>query len=99
MYKIYIVQNTLQFLISALRTCVVSAFPPCHAARMNQTPTQTKMSHAVLYASFSHSPAHKRVWNRAFWHIRLSTSIPSSISPRQTFRHNCGNTGASVLHP
>jgi len=89
----------MEFLISVLRTCVVSAFPPSHAARMNQALIQTKMPHAVLYASLSHSPAHKRVWNRAFWHIRLSTSFPSSISPRQSFRYTCGNTGESMLHP
>jgi hypothetical protein len=50
MFKIYIVYNTLEFLISALRTCVVTAFRSCHAARMNQTLTQTKMPHAALYA-------------------------------------------------
>jgi len=53
MYKIYNVHNTLGFLMSALRICVVSAFPPCHAARMNQTLIQTKMPHAVFYASVS----------------------------------------------
>jgi hypothetical protein len=49
MFKIYILQNTLEFLISALRTCVVSAFPYCHGARMNMT-IFTKMLHAALYA-------------------------------------------------
>jgi hypothetical protein len=73
MYNIYIVHHTLEFLISALRTCVVSAFPPCNAVGMNQTLIQIKMPHVVLYASLSHSPTHKRVWNRAFGHIRLST--------------------------